>query len=177
MLKLSGEHIFLRALEPEDLEFLYRLENDEAVWEVSHTITPYSRFILQQYLDNSHKDLYEVKQLRLVISGYDNEVYGLIDIFDFDPGNRRAGIGIIIADEAHRNKGIATEALTLVVQYAFSVLELHQLYANIGEDNIISIKLFSKLGFEKAGVKKDWNLVSGVFKNEILYQKFKSSPS
>lgn len=172
MLTLSGEHIFLRALEPGDLEFLYHLENDETVWEVSHTLTPYSRFILKQYLENSHKDIYEVKQLRLVISGYNNETYGLIDMYDFDPRHKRAGIGIIIAG-GYRNKGLATEAVQLVITYAFNRLDLHQLYAHISEDNAASIQLFGKLGFEKTGVKKDWNRVSGVYKSEFLYQKIK----
>ena len=164
---------FLRALEPEDLEFLYTLENNEAVWAVSNTITPYSGFILKQYLENSHKDIYEVKQLRLVISGYHNEKYGFIDIFDFDPKNKRAGVGVIIADEQHRNKGMAGEALQLIINYAFTHLGVHQLYANISEDNTASIKLFSSLEFENTGIKKEWNFVSGTYKNEMLYQKIK----
>ncbi|MEM9687013.1 MAG: GNAT family N-acetyltransferase, partial [Bacteroidota bacterium] len=161
MLTLSGEQIFLRAMEPEDLEFLYELENNEAVWEVSNTITPYSKFVLKQYLENSYKDIYEAKQLRLAITGSGNEIYGLVDIYDFDPKNKRAGVGVIIIDAQHRNKGIATEALQLVISYAFTHLELHQLYANVSEDNSASIKLFSNLAFEQTGIKKDWNLVSG----------------
>lgn len=173
MLTLSGKQLFLRAIEPEDLEFLYKLENNEAIWEVSNTMTPYSKFVLKQYLENSYKDIYEAKQLRLAIAGSDNETYGLVDIYDFDPKNKRAGVGVIIADAKHRNKGIATEALQLVISYAFTHLELHQLYANVSEDNSASIKLFSNLDFEQTGIKKDWNFVSGTYKNVILYQKIK----
>ncbi len=173
MLTLSGKTISLRAIEPEDLDFLYTLENNEAVWEVSNTITPYSKFILKRYLENSYKDIYEAKQLRLAIIDSNDIVCGLVDLYDFNPTNKRAGIGIIIASEAHKNKGIATEALQLVINYAFTHLNMHQLYANISEDNSVSIKLFSNLGFEQSGIKKDWNFVSGVYKNEILYQKIK----
>lgn len=173
MLTLSGKQIFLRAIEPEDLEFLYKLENNEAVWEVSNTITPYSKFILKQYLENSHKDIYEAKQLRLAITGATDEVYGLIDLYDFDPKNKRAAVGIVIADEAHRNKGIAKEALQLIISYAFTHLDLHQLYASVSEDNNASIKLFDHLGFEQTGIKKDWNFVSGTYKNAVLYQKIR----
>ena len=173
MITLSGTHLFLRAIEPEDLDFLYTLENNETVWEISNTVTPYSKFILKRYLENSYKDIYEAKQLRLTITGRNDEVFGLVDIYDFSPKNKRAGVGIIITDEARRNQGIATEALQLVINYAFTHLDMHQLYANISEDNSVSIKLFTNLGFERAGVKKDWNFVSGVYKDEVLYQKIR----
>ena len=74
MLKLQGENIFLRALEPEDLDFLYELENNGDVWEISGTTAPYSKFILRQYLENAHKDIFEAKQLRLCICKHDHNV-------------------------------------------------------------------------------------------------------
>ncbi len=97
---------------------------------------------------------------------------GLIDLFDFDPKHRRAGIGIVILDKADRNNGHGSEALSLLCNYAFTVLNLNQVYANVGEENQASIQLFKKMGFELAGVKKDWILVGGKFKNELLFQKF-----
>lgn len=174
MLSLKSEHIYLRALESQDLDFLYQLENDTSVWEVSGTLTPYSKKVLRLYLDNAHRDIYEVKQLRLCICDMSNNTIGLIDIFDFDPKHLRAGVGIVVLSEKNRNKGVGEEALDLVMNYTFSTLNLHQLYANIIETNKSSIRLFEKKGFEKVGVKKDWLLTNGEFKNEILYQKIKS---
>ncbi|AXT63477.1 N-acetyltransferase [Aquimarina sp. AD10] len=170
MLTLKGENIYLRALEPEDLDFIYRIENDEHIWEMSATQTPYSKFLIKQYLEHAHKDIYEVKQLRLVICSKDEMVLGLIDLFDFDPMNNRAGVGILIAGKENRGHGYGTEALQLVVNYSFKHLHLHLLYANIASDNATSIKLFEKQGFNKVGVKKDWNLVGDVYKDEFLYQ-------
>ena len=95
----------------------------------------------------------------------------LIDLFDFDPKNRRAGIGIVIASQQSRNLGYGAEALELLCGYSKVTLELHQLYCNILDDNKPSIHLFEKLGFTKVGVKKDWIASNGKFKNEILYQK------
>jgi len=173
MLTLKGEKIYLRALEPEDLEFIYNIENNEAIWEVSATQTPYSRFLIKQYLENAHQDIYEAKQLRLVITTYENDVVGLIDLFDFDPKNKKVGVGILIADKKQRSKGYGSEALHLVCHYAFTHLDVHQLYANIAEDNLISVQLFEKQEFKTVGVKKDWNLVHGEFKNELLLQRIK----
>ncbi|MCW5516515.1 GNAT family N-acetyltransferase [Muriicola sp. Z0-33] len=171
MLSLTGDKIKLRALEAEDLNFLYELENNPDIWEISGTITPYSKHVLKLYLENAYRDIYEVKQLRLCICTKDEETVGLIDLFDFDPKNRRAGIGIVVLEAEYRNQGIGREAIELVCKYAFTVLNIRQLYANVGEENSASLHLFKKIGFEIVGVKKDWILSGGNFKNEVLLQK------
>ena len=56
------------------------------------------------------------------------------------------------------------------MQYAQTHLNLHQVYANIGTDNTASLALFTKFGFQEIGLKKQWNLVRGEFKDEALYQ-------
>lgn len=173
MITLKGEHIYLRALELEDLDFIYSIENDETFWEISNTETPFSKYILKQYLENSHKDIFEVKQLRLVISNYENQALGMIDLFDFDFKNSRAGIGILVKESGNRQKGVGREALDLLVNYSFKHLNLHQLYCNITEHNKASISLFTNHGFEKVGLKKDWNLTNGIFQNEYLFQLIK----
>lgn len=170
MITLKGEHIYLRALEPEDLDFIHAIENDESIWEISNTQTPYSKFLIKQYLEHSHKDIFEVKQLRLVISTFDEEPLGMIDLFDFDFKNSRAGIGILVKETSDRQKGYGCEALQLLINYSFSHLNLHQLYCNISEDNTASIKLFTNQGFDKIGLKKDWIYSNKTYKNEFLFQ-------
>lgn len=168
---LQSKNIILRALEPEDLSFLYRLENDSNIWEVSATLAPYSKFVLKDYLANSHKDIYEVKQLRLVIETIDtSKTIGFIDLFDFDPKNKRVGVGIIIDSEENKQKGYATESLSLVIEYVFNQLLVHQIHATIADGNIASIGLFEKLGFKKYGVKKDWLATKDKYKDVFLYQ-------
>ncbi len=167
---LQGEKVILRALEPEDLDFLFTTENDVTFWEVSNTQTPFSRFILKKYIDNSHLDIYQVKQLRLIILEIDKKrAIGMVDIFDFNPQHKRAGVGILI-HKKFQNSGFASEAVSLVVNYCFKILNLHQLFANITPDNPKSISLFTKQGFMKIGEKKDWLLVNGNFKDEIIFQ-------
>ena len=171
MITLKGKNSYLRALEPNDLEFIYAMENDESIWEVSSTQTPYSRFLIRQYLENAHQDIYEAKQLRLAICKETHfPAIGLIDLFDFDPKNNRAGIGIVIQKDCNRKHNIGSEVLELLIQYAFHHLNLHQLYANIGEENVASNALFSKFGFKCIGIKKGWNLVNGKYKDEGMYQ-------
>lgn len=170
MLTLRGDLVRLRALEPEDLDFLFKAENTEQLWGLSQTQTPFSKHILKHYLENAHLDIYEVKQLRLVIETLTKEIIGFIDVFDFDPKNKRAGIGILILEPYHRGKGYGKQALNLLCNYCFKHLLLHQVYANIEEENNASIKLFTQQGFVLSGVKKDWNFTNGTFTNELLYQ-------
>jgi diamine N-acetyltransferase len=171
MLSLKGKHIYLRALEPEDLQFLYTLENNTDIWEISGTTTPYSKHLLKQYLENAHRDIYDIKQLRLSICDLEDNIVGLIDLFDFDPKNHRAGLGIIVLENVDRNKGFGREALGLLEEYVKSVLGLKQLYANILVGNTASTHLFEKLGYELVGIKKAWIFFNGGYKNEMLYQK------
>jgi diamine N-acetyltransferase len=173
MQTLQGNFIKLRALEPEDLEFLFQIENNEIFWEVSHTQTPFSKFVLKNYLENAHLDIYETKQLRLIIEEKSNaNKVGMIDLFDFNPQHKRAGIGILIHPDSQQ-KGFASEALSILIQYAFTHLHLHQLFANILTENEKSLQLFMKYSFKKVGIKKEWIFSEGKMKDEILFQLIK----
>jgi len=168
---MKYKSIKLRALEPEDLELLYEWENNNTYWTVSNTISPFSRYTLKRYIENSHKSIYETGQLRLMIDHIeDNLTIGTIDVFEFDPFHKRAGIGILIADEAYRRKGFATMSLTCLINYCFKTLQLHQLYCNILSDNLISIDLFKKHGFVEIGIKKEWILTDNDYVDVIMFQ-------
>lgn len=175
-MSLKYRDIRLRAPEPEDLELLYEWENNESYWILGSTVTPFSKYVLKRYIENSHRSIYETGQLRLMIDHIkDNITIGAIDIFDFDALNRRAGIGILIANETYRRKGFASMALKSLTGYCFSTLHLHQLFCNILSTNIESIELFKKQGFVQSGVKKDWIKTNDGFIDEYMYQLLNSS--
>ncbi len=154
---LQGKKLRLRALEPSDTEVLYRWENSSSAWLVSGTLTPFSKHVIAQYISSSHNDIYINRQLRLMLEPPGADPVGCIDLFDFDPANRRAGVGILIGDVSQRRKGYASEALSLLRDYCFGVLHLHQLYAHIAAGNKESMGLFIKCGFEESGVLKQWS--------------------
>jgi diamine N-acetyltransferase len=169
---LENKTISLRAPEPEDLDLLYIWENEPSIWQVSGTLTPFSRYVLQLYLENAGKDIYEVKQLRMMIQLKDkHRPLGAIDLFDFDPQHHRAGIGILIAEASDRRQGYAREALETMEGYCFGVLHLHQLYCNIASGNSASIKLFQEAGFVECGRKKEWLFDGRSYEDELLFQK------
>lgn len=169
--KLEYGKIRFRALEPDDIDLLYQWENDAKIWEISNTCEPFSKYILAKYIKDSNRDIYESRQLRLIIETTEGKAVGAIDLFEFDPYHFRAGVGVLIYDENDRKLGYASDALELLCQYAKNFLRLHQLFANISEDNLASIQLFRKAGFELIGTKKDWRKTLSGWKNELMFQK------
>lgn len=174
---MIGKKVSLRAVEPADLDLLYELENNTEWWYLSNTVTPFSRFLLEQYIMNAHLDIYSTKQLRLMIETKLDEspkTIGTIDLFDFDPTNLRAGLGILIA-KSWQKKGYASEALSLLIDYGFNTLNLHQLYCGISTDNDYSLKLFQKHGFKITGTREQWVRNKQQWLDEYFLQLFSTS--
>jgi len=173
---LTNQGIRLRAPEPEDVDFLFDLENDSRLWHISGTQAPFSRFDMEQYVFQSDKDIYSSRQLRFVIEktgGGTKQTIGTIDIFDFEPKHKRAGVGITLVED-ERGKGYALVALKILIRYAFEFLKMQQLYCDIEEGNEKSINLFEKAGFSLSGIKKQW-LINGVRASDVrFYQLLKS---
>lgn len=171
---MIGTNLLLRAPEPADIDLIFRWENDSSIWHLGNTLTPYSRFAIEQFVLNTGNDIFTSKQLRLMIdwhsSGNGTTTVGSIDLFDFDPFHKRAGIGILI-DEKYRRKGFALEALNLLIDYCFKTLNLHQVYCNIERSNKQSIRLFAKASFVRCGIKKEWLLNNGKWTDELMYQR------
>ena len=170
---MIGTNISLRAPEPADIEILYRWENDQRIWPLGNTLSPFSRFELEQFILNTNHDIFTSRQLRFMIdwhSGPDNPVtIGSVDLFDFDPLHRRAGIGILV-DEKYRKKGFASETIELLADYCFNTLNLHQLYCNIDNTNQDSIRLFTRQGFKTCGLRKQWHLRNRQWVDELMLQ-------
>jgi len=174
---MNGPNVFLRAPEPRDVNTLYEWENDPGIWHISNTLVPYSRFDIEQYVMTAGLDIFNTKQLRLMIDlkkANENLPIGAIDLFDFDPIHKRAGLGILIL-EKYRGKGLASEALEVFIDYAFNTLQLHQLYCNISSKNLVSQALFKKHGFKTIGLKKDWLSVPKGWVDEYLLQLINNS--
>ncbi|BAV94512.1 GNAT family N-acetyltransferase [Ichthyobacterium seriolicida] len=168
---LKGKNVNLRALEPSDIDVLYQWENDTDIWGISQTSTPFSRKILKDYLDNVHLDIFTTKQVRLMIENNISGIpLGTIEMFDFDPQNQRAGIGILVYEKENRNRGIGRESLNLFIKYAFDILYLNQIFCNILTENKESVALFENLGFQKIGIKKKWIRLKDGFKDEYMFQ-------
>ncbi len=145
----------LRAIEPEDLDVLYQIENDRSLWHVGTTNVPYSRYTLHDYLATSADDIYADRQLRLVVEDDQQQVVGMADLVHFDPQHQRAEAGIVIM-QPYRRQGYALQALQLLADYALQTLHLYQLYAIVAADNEAALHLFQQAGYERQGTLRGW---------------------
>lgn len=153
---LKNDLISLRALEKEDVELLYQWENDCSIWHCSETYAPYSKYILNQYIENS-TNIFNDNQQRLVIMENQSDMaIGLIDLTEYDHYNQRASIGISINNKEKLKQHFAKNALNLIIEYSFDYLHLHQLYCYISQNNQDSINLFRSAGFCEYGILKKW---------------------
>lgn len=161
----------LRALEPEDLDFLYSIENDSELWDVGNTNVPYSRYSLNNYLLSSSSDIYADKQMRLVMEDKNGKSVGLLDIFNFEPRHLRAEIGIAV-EKRVRNHGYGCKAVILAIEYAKNVLHLHQLCAVVDINNSTSLKIFQETGFTHCATLKDWIYDGKRYRDALLMHFF-----
>lgn len=170
-MNIEGTICRLRALEPTDIGIMYEWENDTQVWQTSGTVAPFSRHVLSRLIDEQQFDIYATRQMRLVIEDRNsNRVTGAVDLFEFDPQNRRAGVGIIITPP-YRGRGFATDALLTLERYAAEVLHMHQLWCSVAANNEPSLALFSRAGYQECGCRREWILTPSGAIDEILMQK------
>lgn len=168
---LANKHITLRAVEPEDLEFLYKIENESSLWLYSARKEPYSRFAIRQYINNYDQSVFERGQLRfMIVLNDENVTIGTIDIFDFDYNNRKAEIGIFI-DLQYRHNGYAAQAIELLSSYSKDFLNLHQLYSYVESQNKASRQTMLKCGFTHMATLKEWLYFSSRYHDIDIFQK------
>jgi diamine N-acetyltransferase len=160
----------LRAIEPEDLDLLYRIENDVKLWNVGNSNVPYSRYTLHDYVANASDDIYTDRQVRMMVENEKGEIVGIVDVVNFDPSNCRAEVGLIIID-AYRKKGYGTSTLNMIADYALKVLHLHQLYAFVDCGNEASVKLFQNSGYKESARIEDWLYDGKHFHDAMLMQQ------
>jgi len=164
---LKDGEITLRAMENEDVETLYRWENDTSLWNISDTVSPFSRGAIERFIDSSTMD-----QVRLMIDS-GNRAVGCVDLFGISSVNHNASVGILIYDDDCRRCGIATRTLKLLEEFAYSSLEIISLKAEVSENNGPALSLFRRAGYREVGRLESWKRESfGAFTNVILFQKF-----
>ena len=161
--------VHLRALEPEDLELLYRIENDRSLWNIGASNVPYSRYTLHDYIANTTGDIYIDRQVRLMIENEAGCVVGIVDLVNFDPSHRRAELGLVI-QEPYRHAGYAQSAVNEILAYAVNVLHLHQIFAFIDVRNEACISLFRKLGYDTSPTLKDWLFDGREYHDAVVVQ-------
>lgn len=167
---MSDGVICLRALEPEDTDVTFEWENDSSIWHLGDAKAPYSRRQIEEYIATYDADIFSALQLRLMITDESSgRRLGALDLYSFDPLNRRAAIGILV-DRKERRNGIAMRAIMLCREYCRRRLGMKQLWALCAVDNVVSTRLFEKAGFSQSGVLKSWLRDGEDWQDVAVYQ-------
>lgn len=167
---MNDPKVNLRAMEPEDLDELYTIENDREVWNVGHTNVPYSRYALHDYIAHQQADIYADRQVRLIVENGKKQLVGIVDLVNFDPQHRRAEFGIVVK-QAFRRMGYGRLAVERLLHYAQHVLHLHQVYVLVDAGNHEALKLFQQSGFQDGTQLKDW-LFDGKSYHDVRLMQF-----
>lgn len=172
-MNIEGKNIRLRAVEPVDVDLMYVWENDGTIWPLSGTTEPFSRHQLERFIEmHQDADIFRNGQLRLIIeTRREAKPVGAVDLFEFDPIHRRAGIGILIYEQSDRGRGYASDAIETLCRYTRDTLRMHQLWCNVGSGNTASLGLFRGAGFTEIGVKRDWQWTPDGYRDEVMLQK------
>lgn len=163
--------IRLRAVEPDDWQFMYEAENDPSAFEYSSQIAPLSMEQLRQYAITYDADPFRSEQLRLIAETIEGTPVGIADFFDISARHSRAECGVCIA-ASHRGKGFAKATLIAMKQFAKSRLGLSQLTATIAEDNASALAAFQSAGFSPTGFRPAWWRSGAGFQDVIILNSF-----
>lgn len=169
---IQFEGIGLRAPEPYDVQNIFEWENDPEHWDSSSIVSSYSLHNIEEYVNGYDPDIFSTRQLRFMIVDIKagNTPVGMIDIFDFDPVNRRAMTGFYVNNE-NRGAGVCSRALKALQLFCRRRLAMHQLSAVAAVDNQASVSALKNAGFTASGHLKDWICRRGKFVDAVIMQR------
>lgn len=158
----AANGVKLRPLEREDLHFVHQLDNNASVMRYWFE-EPYEAFV--ELSDLYVKHIHDQSERRFVVEHQGDKV-GLVELVEINHIHRRAEFQIII-DPNHQGKGLASKAVKLAMDYAFSVLNLYKLYLIVDKENEKAIHIYNKLGFEVEGELIHEFFINGEYRNTI----------
>lgn len=150
---LEGKQVYLRPIEAADTDWYFASLYQRDTRKLTGTQKHYSREQIAEYIAGKSKDSSSV--LLLIARQEDDSLIGDIAIQGIDPLNRNASIRIAINQDAQQGKGYGTEALLLMLDYGFGVLNLHRIELNVFSYNERAMHVYEKIGFVKEGVQRD----------------------
>lgn len=166
---LTGDKVYLRAIEKGDLNAKYReWFNDEEVCRYnSHHRFPNYDANMRDYYENVIQS--RANLVLAICDKLSDSHIGNIALENINTTDRSAELAILIGDKKYWGKGIGTEAAGLIIGHGFKELNLHRIYCGTSEDNTGMQKLASSLGFVEEGKARDGIFKGGKFKDVIYY--------
>ena len=169
--KLIGKNIYLSPFSDEDYILFTKWIND---YETAKYLNQFSKvFTLEDekdFVENARKSN---KVYLSIVKQETDELIGNVSLVDINPVHKTATLGIMIGKDNEREKGYGTEAITLMLDYAFNHLNLNNIMLEALCENIRAIKCYEKCGFEKIGVRQESSYIEGKYKDNVFLQVLK----
>lgn len=164
---LKGRRVFARPIEQDDLNLFY----ENAFWDpegrrLTGTQAFFSRQGVQKWFDNISTDSSRVDLI--ICLEESNKPIGEMAILDINHLNRNATVRISIFDKKYWGNGYGTEAMSLLLEYGFTMLNLHRIGLDVFSFNERAIKSYKKLGFQQEGRIRDELFYDGEYHHSIL---------
>lgn len=171
---MDDRKYILRAVEPEDAELIFSVENDTEVWEYSDNVAHFSLNLLKRYAESYNADPWSQGMLRLIVCerrenmpAYDSEPLGIVDLYDISLLHRTAKVGIYVRKD-FRKEGVAKQSLLILKDYVRSRLGLKSLLALVAVNNGAGHRLFASVGFSEVGMIPQWIKGSGEKNEDVM---------
>jgi RimJ/RimL family protein N-acetyltransferase len=150
---LIGEHVYLRPLEKEDLPLIRKWVNDPEIRALTGEVTPTSQASAEEWFERVRADRDRVWFI-VALKENDRPIgeAGLLRMF---PAWRTTDLSIIIGEKDAWDKGYGSEAIRLLLDYAFGALNFHRVAVGVVGFNERAIRFYAKAGFKKEGIQRD----------------------
>lgn len=162
--KLEGERIYLSPINTEDIEKYVYWMNDQNITDNIGRTNAITTFESEKgWLAAASNN--EIKLA--IIKKNNDELIGNCSLIDIDRINRKCTLGIFIGDKENRGKGYGSEALKLLIDYAFNFQNMHSIDLKVFSFNEKAIKCYENIGFKKCGTRHDAYFLNGKYYDEI----------
>lgn len=164
---LKCNNLLLRRPTQDDVEELVELKNNKAASRLLGGNTPiYTQESISRWIDFHNNNLEEV--LLVIYDEIRSKLIGHVGLYKIDRVAMKTEFGILLADDDSRGKGYGTICTKTMVDYAFDVLGMHKVYAQVLSDNKASKAMFRKCGFQIDGVFRDDVLKNGHYYDVLM---------
>ena len=151
-MSIQGKQIYLRAMEPEDMELYRDMINDE---EISRMVVGWSLPVSKkEQMDWYDRAVSSVDKRLTVCMKEDDAAVGMVTLTSIDLVNRTAFHGIKLHPNCPKGRGVGTDAVMTLMGYAFEQLNLNRLEGEWFPYNVASKRLYEKCGWQQEGIKR-----------------------
>jgi RimJ/RimL family protein N-acetyltransferase len=165
--KLSGERVFLSPIAPEDAEHWAVWLNDPEV-TIPLGDEAYIAYGIERAQQDVHETLARQANAFTIVEKESGRGVGRCGLFSINPVDRNAMVGIFIGEKGSRGKGYGQEAMRLLLDFGFNLLNLHNITLGVFSFNERAIHSYQSLGFKEIGRRREIRRIGGKAYDGIL---------